>query len=121
MPSKPKHPLPPIDSSIGTTLARIRKEHGLTQTELAGKAGISQQQLSHYEQGNLHITAEMIVRLSKILHISSDELLNLQETTASRSLSLRFTRRIKELDALQEHKKKAILQVLDDLIRANAS
>ncbi|MBN2863877.1 MAG: helix-turn-helix transcriptional regulator [Bacteroidales bacterium] len=120
MPSKPKHPLPDIDKNIGNTLAKLRKVRGLTQIELAEKAGISQQQLSHYENGNIHITAEMVIRLAEILGITADELLNLQSNSTNSTLSLRFTRRIRELENLQENKKKAILQVLDDLIRANS-
>ncbi|MCP4052605.1 MAG: helix-turn-helix transcriptional regulator [Mesoflavibacter sp.] len=121
MPSRRKNQLPDIDKKIGSKLANIRKENGLTQKQLSEETGISQQQLSHYEKGNLHISAEMIVRLAKKLNITADELLNMKEHQDSTStLSLRFTRRIRELDALPEIKKKAILQVLDDLIRANS-
>ena len=121
MPSRRKNQLPDIDKKIGLTLASIRKENGLTQTQLAERTGISQQQLSHYENGNLHISAEMIIRFTKELKVTSDELLNVKEyKDSTSSLSLRFTRRIRELDALPEIKKKAILQVLDDLIRANS-
>ena len=46
MPSRIKHAIPQVDTTIGETLARIRKDLGLTQVELAEKVGISQQQLS---------------------------------------------------------------------------
>jgi len=121
MPSKKKYDLPDVDIRIGETLAKIRKENGLTQKELAELTGISQQQQSHYEKGILHISAEMLARFSIALKVTSDKILNLEnEEKNNNSLSLRFTRRIKELDSLPEAKKKAVLQVLDDLIRANA-
>jgi len=121
MPSRKKNQLPDIDKKIGATLASLRKENGLTQNQLAEQTGISQQQLSHYENGNLHISSEMIVRFAENLNISTDELLNIKEHhDSTASLSLRFTRRIRELDSLPEIKKKAILNILDDLIRANS-
>jgi transcriptional regulator with XRE-family HTH domain len=120
MPTKPKNPLPRIDKNIGKNLAEIRKKKGISQVELADKTGISQQLLSHYEIGRLHIAAEMVIRLAQILDVSTDKILNLKdEYTSQSNLNLRFTRRMRELDSLPEPKIKIILQVLDDFIRAN--
>ena len=121
MPSQRKNNLPDVDNKIGITLAKIRKASGLTQTQLAKKTGISQQQQSHYEKGEIHISAEMVVRFANNLKVSTDEILNnVDDKKTDSPLSLRFTRRIKELDTLPEAKKKVILQVLDDMIRANS-
>ncbi|AHC14877.1 hypothetical protein L21SP2_1480 [Salinispira pacifica] len=69
----------------------------------------------------MRLSDEMIIRLSVALGISSDQLLGLTEIEQTHShLSLRITRRMRELDRLPENKKKTILQVLDDLIRANS-
>lgn len=120
MPSPKKYDLPDVDKNIGMTLTKIRKENGLTQKELAEMTGISQQQQSHYEKGNIHISAEMIARFSKALKVKSDRILNLEEEEINNSpLSLRFTKRVKELDSLPESKKKSILLVIDEMIRAN--
>lgn len=35
--------------SIGSEISRVRKERGFSQLDLAGKVGITQQQLSNYE------------------------------------------------------------------------
>lgn len=120
MPPKRKYNLPDVDANIGMTLSRIRKENGLTQKELADLTGISQQHQSHYEKGDIHITAEMIVRYSNALNVSCDRLLNTEEQpNKSPVISLRFTKRMQEIERLPEGKKRSILQVLDDLIRAN--
>ena len=47
-------------------LKKIRKSCGLTQTELAKKLGVTQQQYSRYEVGTNKITLEMFIRILDI-------------------------------------------------------
>ena len=62
----------------------------------------------------LHITVEMIKKFSKKLNVTTDEILISDKDQIKKSpLSLRFTRRIKELEDLPEAKKKALLQALE--------
>jgi transcriptional regulator with XRE-family HTH domain len=122
MPSVPKkNPKPlPKPLPIGKHIAALRKSKGLTQTALGDLLGLSQKQITAYETGKTHLTDEMIVRFALALDTSADELLGLKGMkTKSQKPNLRFTRRIRELEHLPEAKKKRILQVLDDLIRAN--
>lgn len=77
--------------------------------------------MSNFEKGRTRLTDEIIINLAKALKVSTDELLGVVPADSSEdSPSLRFTRRIRELDQLPEAKKKAILKTLDDLIRANS-
>lgn len=99
----------------------FRKNRGITQELLAEKIGISRKLVTDYETGRLHMNEQMLVRFSLALDVPSDELLGLEDKNLGQdSPSLRFTRRIRELEALPEAKKKVILQLLDDLIRANS-
>ena len=124
MPRPPKNtpqPLPIFPLPVGKRIAELRKAKGLSQQGLADQIGLSQKQMTAYETAKVHLNDEMIVRFALALGVSSDELLGLKDLDTSQdSLSLRFTRRIRELDQLPEAKKKVILQLLDDLIRANS-
>jgi len=65
----------------------------------------------------------MVARIAKALAISADELLGLKidkKNSSDESISIRFTKRIRELERLPEQKRKAILKTLDDLIKANS-
>jgi transcriptional regulator with XRE-family HTH domain len=121
MPRIPKNiPKPlPRPLGVGSRIAALRKAQGLTQNELGEKLGLSQKQITDYETGKVHLSDEMIVRFSLTLKTSSDDLLGLSDMEPQQNSSLRFTRRIRELNRLPEQKKKVILRVLDDLIRAN--
>ena len=117
MPQPRKKELPVIqtgEESIGKRLAKIRKEKGLTQTQIAEIIGIEKNLVSHYETGRLHLSDEMIIRFSKALKTSSDIILGIDKTGLNNSVqSLRLVRRLKKIEQLPPAKQKAILQTLD--------
>jgi transcriptional regulator with XRE-family HTH domain len=123
MPQPPKNnppPIPDLDSDIGKRIAHIRKERGLSQEALAEVMGISRKQVVDYETGRIHLNDDMIVRFAVTLSITADELLGLKPPKKSiDEPTLRLTRRFRELSKLPEDKKRAVLKVLDDLIKAN--
>ena len=65
--------------TIGQRLARIRRERGLTQVELAEKLGVAQPVVSDYERGELRLHGELIIKLTGILGVSAEELLGLEK------------------------------------------
>lgn len=124
MPHKPVKKLPPIDlgeKTIGQRISKLRKEQGLTQQELADKIGTARGVVSDYERGRIRLYDEMVARFAKALKTTTDNIIgyNLSETENREIISLRFSRRIKEIETLPEHKIKNILKTLDDLIKAN--
>jgi len=61
---------------IGKKITNLRKEHNMTQMELADKLGISFQAVSNWERGNTMPDISKLPELAEIFHISVDELLN---------------------------------------------
>jgi transcriptional regulator with XRE-family HTH domain len=114
-------PLPINDGPIADRIKRFRKIRGLTQVQLADKIGISRGLEASYESGRIRLYDDMVARFALALDISADALLGLDETTPKNVPSVRFTKRLKELEKLPESKKKALISTLDDLIRANNS
>ena len=45
---------------LGERMTALRKEHGLTQQQLAEQLGIAQQTLAHYEGARLRVAASML-------------------------------------------------------------
>lgn len=124
MPKPAKITPPPLPESLQNVcfrIAKFRKQRGLSQEALAEVIGVSRKQVSDYERGKANLNHEMVIRFALALGISTDELLGLSSLAQSvDQIPLRFTRRMRELQVLSEDKKKAILKVLDDLIRANS-
>ncbi len=58
----------PNSNKIGTLIARIRQERGLTQAEFAKKLATSQSAVNRIEQGKQNLTMETLGRISDVLN-----------------------------------------------------
>ena len=105
---------------IGSRIALLRKQKGITQKELAERIGVTRTMITDYECGRVRMYDEILARLAVVLDCSTDMILGLKSISKNDAApQLKFTRRIRELEQLPEIKQKAILKTLDDLIRAN--
>lgn len=60
---------------IGQRIKKFRKVHSLSQESLAEKVGISTTHMSHIETGNTKLSLGVLVKLSSILEVSTDDIL----------------------------------------------
>lgn len=63
---------------FGATLKELRKEAGLTQQQLAERLWLSKATVSYYEQSLRYPSPEILVKLSRIFHVSTDYLLGIE-------------------------------------------
>lgn len=105
--------------TFGQRLARLRKERGWTQQELAERAGIIQALISDYERDKLRLNAEIIVRFANALEITTDELLQPQGKKVSlrRKPSLRVQRRLEKIEKLPPHQQNYLLKTIDGFLK----
>lgn len=61
---------------VGSFIAQIRKEEGMTQKELAGAIGVSDKTISKWECGNGMPELSMLIPLCELLKINVNELLS---------------------------------------------
>jgi len=122
MPRVSRLELPPLDyrgESIGRRLARLRRERGLTQAQLAERIGILQTLVTDYEHDRLRLSAEMAVRFTLALGVSLDDWL-LPEAAAPtpkrRPPSRAITRRMAMFETLPRHRQRLVLTALDMLL-----
>ena len=73
----------PIDVEVGINLRRIRKQRGVSQSEMGRSLGITFQQIQKYEKGTNRISASMLVRAAKAMGVQPADLL---PTTDARPL-----------------------------------
>lgn len=99
--------------TIGHQLARLRKARGISQEELAEQLSISQTNVSAYERGALRLHGDLIVKLTRILKVSADELLGLAQPPRVPVIrDRRFLRRLELIDRLPKRDKDALLRML---------
>jgi transcriptional regulator with XRE-family HTH domain len=108
---------PSAAAAIGARLARLRKERGITQAELAQRLGISQPMVSDYERGALRLHGELILELTAILDVTADELLGrpgeADSRDPSRARNRRLMRRLQRVEALPKRDQDALMRTID--------
>jgi len=127
MPTPRKKPLPHLPFNIPSTakqIAKYRKMRALTQLELSEKTGISQDTISTYEQGRVHLSDEIIIRLALALKITPNDLLgftNIKQQKNDVSPNLRLTRRMDQINKLPINDQKALLRTIDAYLKGSFS
>ena len=108
--------------TVGQRLARLRKERGWTQVELAERLGIIQSLISDYERDRLRMNPAMVVRFAAALEITTDELLrpNTAQTPLRRKPSLRVLRRLERIERLPAHQQSTLLKTIDGFLKGVA-
>jgi transcriptional regulator with XRE-family HTH domain len=103
---------------FGDRLKRLRINRGLSQTELAESVGLRYAHIGRYERGQSKPSSEMLRRLSDILGVSTDYLLNgTEEDAAVADLKDRdLLNMFKEVDSYSQDEKEFIKKVLDALL-----
>lgn len=93
---------------VGSKLLAIRKRAGLTQAEVAEAAGLSDRTYADIERGTVNMRTETILRICSVLHITPDEVLTEESTSAT----IRQTELIDRLNACSPKDKETALRLL---------
>jgi transcriptional regulator with XRE-family HTH domain len=101
--------------SPGTRLARLRRDKGITQIELAERLGVTQSVVSDYERDVLRLNSELIVQLIAILGVSADELLGVAKASTSGApiKNRRLYRQLQNIEKLPKRDQQALLRTID--------
>ena len=100
---------------LGSRIASLRKELGLTQVQLAETLGISQQMVASYEVGRRRILVSMLPQLSHALKVQTDALLG-NETKMKRGPAPKWQQQIEAIAQLPKAQQRFVLQVLDTVL-----
>jgi transcriptional regulator with XRE-family HTH domain len=104
--------------TLGQRIARLRRDRGLTQVELAEQLGVTQPAVSDYENDDTRLPADVAVQIARILGVSTDELLGFKETPTSTggSRNRRLHRRLQEIEKLPRRDQQALLRTIEAFI-----
>jgi transcriptional regulator with XRE-family HTH domain len=102
------------EETLGERVARLRRERGLTQVELAERLGVAQPVVSDYERGELRLHGQLIVKLTDILGVTSEELLGLKKPASNGVVkNRRVLRRLQAIERLPRRDQQALLRTID--------
>lgn len=106
------------EETLGQRLARLRRERGITQVELAEQLDLTQALISQYEREEVRLHGELIVELAEILGVSGDELLGIEKRKRDAGMkNRRLVRYMREIDQLPKRDQRALLRTIDTFIK----
>lgn len=92
---------------FGQKLRELRKQHNLTQKELASMVGVKNSIISFYEVGDRIPSPEIIRKLAETLHVSADYLLGIEKNESI------------DISGLSEHDKSLVRSLVYSLREKN--
>ena len=102
---------------LGARIARLRKERGLTQVQLAQMLGVSQQTVTSFEKGRRRVPVSQLVPLSKALGLSVEDLLGQERTARKRGPTPKLARQLEQIRQLPRAKQRFVMEMLDAVLR----
>ena len=102
---------------LGARITELRKEHQVTQVQMAELLGISQQLVAAHEAGRRKVPVSMLPKLAKIFDLSVDELLGIKTMSAKRGPVSALNRQVEQIRLLPRTKQKFVMDMLDAVIR----
>ncbi|MGP8320470.1 MAG: helix-turn-helix domain-containing protein [Methanosarcinaceae archaeon] len=106
---------------IGEKIRRLRKEHNLSQAQLAQKIGTDARRISNYENCVNLPTTEALIKLADFFNISIDYLVK-NETNNMAATPIRdkiLLQQFEEVDKLSEDEKEHIKYLIQSVIDKN--
>ncbi len=103
----------------GNRIIELRKAKNWSQSQLADKAGVSYAQIGRYETKGLQPPAEVLKKIADALNSNVDYLVNggtMDKANASLK-NAEVIRNFKEVDALPQEDKSALIRVIAGFIR----
>ncbi|MDO8465716.1 MAG: helix-turn-helix transcriptional regulator [Gallionella sp.] len=102
---------------LGSRVALLRKELGLTQVQLAETLGISQQMVASYEVGRRRVPVSMLPALALALKVQTDALLgNETKVKSKRGPAPKWQQQIEAIAQLPKAQQRFVSQVLDTVL-----
>lgn len=106
---------------LGGKVAALRKAQHVTQTQMADTLGVSQQVIAAYETGRRKIPASLLPTLTKLFAVSIEELLDLNTSTTKRGPTSKLQQQIEQISLLPRSKQKFVMEMLETVIKQQAS
>ena len=93
---------------FGNNLKELRLKHKMTQKELADKLGVTKSVVSYYELQERSPSPEVLIKLSRVFHVTTDYLLGIEHnhTIDVSTLSSDEFELVEQLVSFFEKKKK---------------
>ncbi|EGF1496762.1 TPA: helix-turn-helix domain-containing protein [Escherichia coli] len=105
-------------AELGRRITALRKDAGMTQTQVAQALNVSQQTVQAWEAGRRRIQISILPAVARLLAVSLEDLLGEEpeKIARKRGPAPKWQQLIEEIDSLPKAKQKMISEMLSALI-----
>jgi transcriptional regulator with XRE-family HTH domain len=102
--------------ALGSRIATLRKEQGVSQQAMADHLGVAQQTYAHYEVGRIRMPIATLPVVAQFFGVSVDELLGRKNGAGKRGPAPRLQQQIERLSRLPKAKQKFVMEMLEGVL-----
>ena len=102
---------------LGARIASLRKEHGLTQAQLADELGLTQQMIASYEVGRRRVPVSLLPAIAEALAIALEQLIGQKAPPAKRGPAPKLQQQIERIQRLPRAKQRFVMEMLDTVLQ----
>ena len=103
---------------LGARIADLRKEHGLTQTQLAEVLDLTQQMVASYEVGRRRVPVSLLPAIADALAVSVEQLIGKKDSApAKRGPAPKLQQQIERIQRLPKSQQRFVMQMLDTVLQ----
>ncbi len=108
-----------VQQAFGARLRNLRKERGLTQTELGAQVGMSKRMMAYYEQQHAQPPGPLLAKLALALGTTTDELLGIKAPKSGVGhKAAKILKRVQAIADLPPSDQRAILRIIDGFLQS---
>ena len=100
--------------NIGEHISQLRKQHGLSQDQLAKKAQVSRTIIGNYERNANTPSIEVLIKLARVFNVSVDYLIGEGELSA---MDRDLLKRIEDIEKLDNDTREHLFFLIDNVIQ----
>jgi len=102
--------------ALGSRIASLRQEAGLSQQAVADELGIPQQTYANYEVARARLPVSTLLQLGRVFGVSMDELLGLRSGRGKRGPAPKFQKQLERVAQLPRARQRVVIQMLDGVL-----
>lgn len=101
---------------LGARMARLRKDQGITQVQMAQWLGMSQQTINAYEVGRRRIQVSALPTVARLLGVSVEELVGEESRPGKRGLTPKIQQQLERITQLPKTRQRVVMQMLEGVL-----
>jgi transcriptional regulator with XRE-family HTH domain len=120
----PMSPMSPDEKAffkaLGARIAGFRRDHGMTQQQLADLVDVAQQVIASWEVGRRRVQVAQLPTLARALAVSVEDLIGEEARATRRGPAPRLLQQMERIQRLPKAQQRFVMQMLDTVLQQAA-